>query len=174
MQPETMVPEKSKFIQRKELSIEGRREKAVELRRTFSIPVEKLYDCWANPKVFAQWWKGLIIKEMNPSQNGTYRFEWEGMPSDYAEGRYEELAPHSKIVFTWNTTGACAGEDQPITDTTVTLSFRSLESSQSELTLKHEGFINDTQCEAHYEGWTSCLQDLARAVGLKVEVTRQF
>lgn len=166
MQTETT---ESESMMREEINV-----KIVELKRTFSVPIERLYESWANPQIFAQWWKGLIIKKMNSSQGGAYRFEWEGTPEDYAEGQYEELTPYSKIVFTWNTAGTCAGEDRPITDTRVTLKFSAIEDSKSELTLRHEGFTTEAQHKAHLEGWTSCLHDLARAIDFKVVVTRQF
>jgi uncharacterized protein YndB with AHSA1/START domain len=158
MQMETIAPVRSKTTDREETLVRD-----VELKRVFSVPVEKLYASWADPRIFSCWWKGLLVKKMDASQGGAYRFEWEGAAGDYAEGRYEELTPHTKIVFTWNTTGTCAGEERPIEDTRVTLTFCALGDAKSELTLRHEGFTSEAQYAAHLEGWTSCLQDLERS-----------
>jgi uncharacterized protein YndB with AHSA1/START domain len=73
-------------------------------------------------------------------------------------GEYRTVAPPEKLAFTW--LSAHAGEGS-----LVTLTFRELSPTQTELTLHHVGLDNEESRSNHEGGWTSIVDQLARVLG---------
>src|SRR5262249_20641386 len=86
--------------------------------RTFGAPARLVFEAWTRPELFKQWWvpKSMGMKlhavEMDVRTGGTYRLNF-GDGMDFF-GRYLEVTPHSRIVWT-NEEG---GEAGPITTVT--------------------------------------------------------
>ena len=87
--------------------------------RTFNAPARLVFEAWSRPELFKRWWvprsMGMTLHscEMDVRTGGKYRLNF-GDGMDFF-GRYLEVTPHSRIVWT-NEEG---GEDGSVT--TVTL-----------------------------------------------------
>lgn len=70
-----------------------------------------------------------------------------------ASGTYLEVVPEAKLVFTW------AWRSAPERESRVTVVLRP-EGATTELTLRHERFVDEAARDAHREGWASALDRL--------------
>ena len=117
--------------------------------------------------------KGLIEKWFGPSEEvsvtvealdlkvgGAYRY-WFHMPDGtekVLEGRYKEISPPEKLVYSWTWTD----NDQFVgAETQVTVEFRQ-QGDQTEVHLLHELFPDGEMCEYHTAGWNGALDRLEK------------
>lgn len=132
---------------------------AVNLRRYFGAPPEKVFRAWTQPEALKKWWcpngwKTTAI-EVDLRVGGEYRI---GMrrASEGAEvsvsGQFLEVSPPQRLRYTWRWEGAF----ERTADTLVTVEFvRS--GSGTELTLRHEKFDDAEIRQQHWIGWiTAC------------------
>lgn len=76
--------------------------------RTFSAPARIVFEAWATPELFKRWWvprsmgMSLMECEMDVRAGGTYRlvFGVDGAHVMEVFGRYIEVTPHSRLVWT--------------------------------------------------------------------------
>ncbi len=94
---------------RNRTAVERRSERELVVTRTFNGPARRVFEAWSQPALLMRWWApkscGLtfISCEMDARTGGTYRFGF-GHPSSEQPmaffGRYVEVTPHSRIVWT--------------------------------------------------------------------------
>jgi uncharacterized protein YndB with AHSA1/START domain len=76
--------------------------------RTFNAPARIVFEAWTKPELFQRWWvpKSLGVSlqscELDARTGGTYRLVFGDDASTQMEffGRYIEVNPHSRIVWT--------------------------------------------------------------------------
>jgi uncharacterized protein YndB with AHSA1/START domain len=79
-------------------------DREVVVTRTFNAPARLVFQAWAQPELFKRWWvprsmdMTLRSCEMDVRTGGKYRLSF-GDGMDFF-GRYVEVTPHSKIVWT--------------------------------------------------------------------------
>lgn len=138
-------------------------ETALRLSRTYPAPREKVFRAWTDPKALESWFAPdrefvtkVPILELRPG--GRYRVEMtKGGATHVAVGRYQEIRPPEKLVFTWKWE---TDPERGTEDTIVTVEF--LDRGQStEVVLNHEKFPNAAARDDHGKGWTGCLEMLA-------------
>lgn len=104
-------------------TVERRSERELVVTRTFNGPARIVFDAWTKPELFARWWVptssglSLISCELDVRVGGKYRLEFRHpqAPEPFAfYGRYLEVTPHSRIVWT----NEEAGEGGQITTVT--------------------------------------------------------
>jgi uncharacterized protein YndB with AHSA1/START domain len=103
-------------------TVERKSEREVVVTRTFDAPARIVFEAWTTPELFKQWWApksmGMVLRscEMDVRAGGTYRLVFGHDPSSSDEffGRYIEVTPHSRLVWT-NDEG---GDDGPVTTVT--------------------------------------------------------
>src|SRR6516165_8006824 len=103
-------------------TVERTSERELVVTRTFNGPARIVFDAWTKPELFKQWWvpksMGMFLRscEMDVRVGGRYRLVFGHDASNPAEffGRYIEVTPHSRLVWT-NDDG---GEDGPVTTVT--------------------------------------------------------
>ena len=85
-------------------TVERTSDREIVVTRTFAAPARIVYQAWAQPELFKQWWiprsMGMTLRscEMDVRAGGRYRLSFgEGM--DFY-GRYLEVVPNKKIVWT--------------------------------------------------------------------------
>ena len=85
-------------------TIEKKSEREVLVTRTFNAPARIVFEAWTRPELIKRWWVpksmniSLISCEMDVRVGGKYRFVFgEGMEFF---GRYTEVIPNSRIVWT--------------------------------------------------------------------------
>ncbi|GFE79506.1 ATPase [Steroidobacter agaridevorans] len=100
-------------------TVEKKSDREILVTRTFNAPARLVFEAWARPELMKLWWvpksmgMSLLSCEMDVRVGGKYRLVF-GQGMEFF-GRYLEVTPHSRIVWT-NEEG---GEDGSVT--TVTL-----------------------------------------------------
>ena len=81
----------------------------VKIERTFAAPIEKVWDMWAKPELFASWYgpNGMTIPvaEMDVKVGGTRKICMEMATPErtmqmWFTGVYKEITPHTRLVYT--------------------------------------------------------------------------
>jgi uncharacterized protein YndB with AHSA1/START domain len=101
-------------------------DREVVVTRTFDCPARLVFEAWSKAELFEQWWVprslGATLRscELDVRTGGTYRLVFGEEPGDTMAfyGRYLEVVPNSRIVWTNDE----AGENASVT--TVTLEER--------------------------------------------------
>jgi uncharacterized protein YndB with AHSA1/START domain len=88
--------------------VERTSEREFVVTRTFDGPARLVYDAWTKPELLKQWWAPksmgvpLLSCEADVRVGGTYRFVFghEGAETMAFFGKYLEVTPHSRLVWT--------------------------------------------------------------------------
>jgi uncharacterized protein YndB with AHSA1/START domain len=103
-------------------TVERKSDRELVVTRTFNAPARLVFEAWTRPELLKQWWvpksmgMSLLSCETDVRVGGGYRFVFangEAEPVAFF-GRYLEVTPHSRLVWT-NDEG---GDDGPITTVT--------------------------------------------------------
>ena len=86
-----------------------RQEAAAEVRisRSYGVAPEKVWRAWTDPQALSQWFGPgnplVTTAEVDLRVGGRYRIVFKGASGDMNEvsGVYQEVVPHSRLVFTW-------------------------------------------------------------------------
>lgn len=115
-------------------TIERKSERELVLTRTVNGPARLVFEAWTNPELFMKWWipksfnMNVLSFDADIRTGGQYRLVFAHGESSMAFfGRYLEVTPHSKVVWTNE-----ESEDGPVT--TVTLE----EKGEKTLLVMHE------------------------------------
>src|SRR5262245_30229009 len=89
-------------------TVERRSEREIVVTRTINGPARLVFEAWTKPELFKQWWlpksAGLFLRscELDVRVGGTYRLVFGEDPAKTMAffGRYLEVVPHSRIVWT--------------------------------------------------------------------------
>jgi len=103
-------------------TVERKSERELVVMRTFNAPARIVFEAWTKPELFKQWWlpksMGMVLHscEMDARTGGRYRLVIGHDASNSAEffGRYIEVTPHSRLVWTNDE----AGDSGPVTTVT--------------------------------------------------------
>ena len=117
-------------------TVEPKSEREIVVTRTFDAPARIVFQAWTTPALFKRWWipksmpLSLLSYEADIRVGGGYRlvFDVDGTKTMAFFGKYIEVTPHSRIVWTNDE----SGEDGAIT--TVTLE----EKGEKTLLVLHE------------------------------------
>jgi uncharacterized protein YndB with AHSA1/START domain len=136
----------------------------LRLRRKFSKPPAKVFHAWTQPEALKRWWcppdweSADIVVDVRVG--GSYRI---GMrrTSDgravFIEGRFLEVAPPHKLVYTWRWLGAMEG----MPDTQVTVEFLPV-GDGTEIELTHDNFPDIPSWQQHRSGWIAACDRMER------------
>ena len=102
--------------------VERKSDRELVVTRTFGAPARTVFEAWTKPELFMRWWApksmGMFLRscEMDVRVGGRYRlaFGHDASNPDEFFGRYIEVTPHSRLVWT-NDEG---GDGGPITTVT--------------------------------------------------------
>src|SRR5262245_61029795 len=97
-------------------------ERELVVTRTVNGPARIVFEAWTNPELFKQWWvpksMGMFLRscEMDVRTGGRYRlvFGHDASSPDEFFGRYIDVTPHSRLVWT----NEEIGEGGPVTTVT--------------------------------------------------------
>jgi uncharacterized protein YndB with AHSA1/START domain len=89
-------------------TMERKSERELVVTRTFNGPARIVFETWTKPELFRQWWApkssgmSLLSCEMDVRVGGGYRLEFghEASRPMAFFGRYIEVTPHSRLVWT--------------------------------------------------------------------------
>ena len=88
--------------------VERKSDRELVVTRIFDAPARIVFEAWTKPDLFMRWWppksmgERLLSCEMDVRTGGKYRLEFgQDASSSWAFfGRYIEVVPHSRIVWT--------------------------------------------------------------------------
>ncbi len=140
---------------------------AVEIRRTFAAPREKVFEAWVEPHMLSRWFlkptpqhqPKMLQWEAVPG--GNYRFEVVSPEGELhvLAGAFREIHPPVRLVFTWR------WENQPdFPETVVTVEFRQVGRSDFTEVILNHALLPETVRERHSKGWNGCFETLAVVV----------
>jgi uncharacterized protein YndB with AHSA1/START domain len=103
-------------------TVERKSDREVVVTRTFNAPARIVFEAWTRPELFKQWWvpksMGMFLRscEMDVRVGGRYRlvFGHDVSNPDEFFGRYIEVTPHSRLVWT-NEEGGDGGSVTTVT-----------------------------------------------------------
>ncbi|MER9356624.1 SRPBCC domain-containing protein [Mesorhizobium sp. M0514] len=138
-------------------TVERKSERELVVTRTVNGPARIVFEAWTKPELFKQWWvpksMGMFLRscEMDARTGGTYRLVFGHDASDLHEffGRYIEVTPHSRLVWT-NEEG---GDGGPVT----TLTFE--EKGGKTLLVMHELYPSKEALDAAGTGAADAMGD---------------
>src|SRR6476619_2613810 len=86
---------------------ERKSERELVVTRTINGPARLVFEAWTKPELFKQWWvpkslgMSLLSCDMDVRVGGTYRLEFAyGDATAAFFGTYNEVTPHSRLVWT--------------------------------------------------------------------------
>ena len=90
-------------------TVERKSDRELVVTRTFNGPARLVFEAWSKPELFKRWWvpksmmgMSLLSCEMDVRAGGKYRlvFGVDGSQVMEVFGRYIEVTPHSRLVWT--------------------------------------------------------------------------
>jgi uncharacterized protein YndB with AHSA1/START domain len=89
-------------------TVERKSERELVVTRTFDAPARLVFEAWTRPELLERWWApkstglSLLSCEADVRVGGRYRLEFghEGSQPMAFFGRYLEVTPHSRLVWT--------------------------------------------------------------------------
>lgn len=136
-------------------------EPSLTLKRRLKAAPAEVYAAWTDPEKIVKWFGPEQIETLRAQADarvgGGFRIVMrspDGEEHDVS-GIYREVVPNEKLVFTW------AWRSTPERESIVTVQIKP-DGSGSLLTLIHEKFFDEAARDRHQEGWTGCLDKLAR------------
>ena len=89
-------------------TVERKSERELVIARTFNAPARIVFEAWTKPELLKRWWApkstgmSLLSCEADVSVGGRYRFEFGhgGSKPMVFFGKYLEVTPHSRLVWT--------------------------------------------------------------------------
>jgi uncharacterized protein YndB with AHSA1/START domain len=103
-------------------TVDRKSDREVVVTRTFNAPARIVFEAWTKAELFKQWWvpksMGMFLRscEMDVRVGGRYRlvFGHDVANPDEFFGRYIEVTPHSRLVWT-NDEGGDGGSVTTVT-----------------------------------------------------------
>jgi uncharacterized protein YndB with AHSA1/START domain len=118
-------------------------------------PIEAVYAMFTDPAKLVRW---IGIRAMlEPRPGGQFRFEL--MPGEFCSGRYVELDPPHRVVFTWGWESGALPVEPGSSTVTVELEHHD---GITEVHLTHSG-LSDEMRDHHAGGWANFLPKLKEA-----------
>jgi uncharacterized protein YndB with AHSA1/START domain len=89
-------------------TVERKSDREIVVTRMFNAPPRIVFEAWTKPELFKQWWvpksMGMVLRscEMDVRAGGRYRlvFGQDDAHADAFFGRYIEVTPHARLVWT--------------------------------------------------------------------------
>lgn len=105
-----------------QLNAERKSERELLSSRIIPGPMNEVFDAWTNPELFKKWWVPksfpitLLSCEMNVRTGGSYRLVFSaGDQTAEFFGKYLEVTPHTRLVWTNEEGGADAANITTVT-----------------------------------------------------------
>ena len=128
----------------------------VNVSRVIKAPIDKVFDAWTTPEQMKQWYspEGMTTPAASSDNHpgGTYSVTMKmGDQVFDMTGTYLEFDRPNKLAYTWN-------HD----DSVVTVTFKAIDDSNTEVNLHHTGFADEGSRRQHNEGWVGTLNKLTK------------
>lgn len=137
----------------------------VQVIRRYPHPVAMVYEAWTAPQHLSQWFRPyddvtLKIVHLDLREGGEYVFHFTWPQATFLlRGKYLSVKPLECLIFTWmpEPPDIDAGKD-----TMVSVFFRALNQSETEVEVRHTLFPDEAMRARHEGCWNSTLDQLLR------------
>ncbi len=137
---------------------------ALRLLHRFNAPVARVFTCWTDPDLLAQWaWGSLsqsVRGEVDLRVGGSYSLSTErpdGSRWDYF-GDYLEIEVNRRLVYTANWSAPMSYESP---GEVISVDFRA-DGVQTEVALLHSGVSDEVARQRHEQGWLDTFKALEK------------
>ncbi len=139
----------------------------VRVERTFTAPVEAVFDAWTNPEVLKRWWKPdpsreVTVAALDVRPGGDYRLVMHRPDGEdlVVHGTYREVSRPDRLVYSWawEGTGPYANHESE-----VAVTFAERQPGRTTVVIEHAGLLDDDSRAAHTTGWNGVLDSFARS-----------
>jgi len=132
------------------------------ITRDFDAPASLLFTLWSDPKHFRNWMgpEGFDCPEaeidfrVGGRYRGMIRSSTHG--DSWFGGEYREIAPPTRLVFTWIWDTGPAGE----VETLITINFREHSDGKTTMKFHQSPFLSIERRDSHIGGWSSLFNKL--------------
>ncbi len=125
--------------------------------KKIGAPIETVFDAWLDPAILSKFMlpkSGMPCPavKLDPSVGGRFQIDMDvGEKIIPHHGEYLEIDRPNRLVFSWESPFSAP-------DSQVTIDFKPVEDSSTEITLKHIRFLNEESRDNHHGGWTNILE----------------
>jgi uncharacterized protein YndB with AHSA1/START domain len=128
----------------------------VKVERTLAQPTQAVFRALSEGRLFNNCGGELGRMELDFRSGGKYAVMFSNGEMTI-RGRFLEIVPDKKIVFTWGDEGSSEGFPK---DTRVSIELFA-EGQKTRIVILHTGFADQEEADSHSYGWTSGLNDLS-------------
>lgn len=132
------------------------------VERTINSAPEDVFNAWLNPDMLRKFMmpaEGMSVPKASntPKEGGRFEIIMLARENEMPHsGTYQEISPHDRIVFTWESPFS-------VEDSTVTLTFAPADGG-THVTLTHVRFNDAETRDNHKGGWIGILENLDTAL----------
>ena len=129
------------------------------LQKSLAATPDRVFAALIDPSKLQRWMApgAMDVAEAhcNPVVGGHYRIVMRNADGSHVatSGVYQEVVPNRRLVHTWQWDGS---EEV----TLVTIELKPEGAGGTNLQLTHSRFAEQSTCDQHEQGWTSCLEKL--------------
>lgn len=137
--------------------------KSVCIHRTFAAPAATLFQAWTDQEQVKCWLAPGVMKvtrvAIDPVEGGVYSLQMMDPAGGQAEveGKIRRLVPDRELDIQWQWKGVT----QP---GLLRIELIAVNASETELRLNHGDFASMDETQNHANGWSVCLDKLAKAI----------
>jgi uncharacterized protein YndB with AHSA1/START domain len=143
-----------------------REELKVDISRTMSASIEKVWEAWTTPSKLQRWFnsKGATLgtAQANLKVNGSFFLDYQFKDGNVHRiyGRYLEIEPMKKLVFTWIDDNTGDTKIDKAYETRVTVSMIPKSQEKTDLRIVHDQLRTESGMSEFNGGWSDCLQSI--------------
>lgn len=138
----------------------------LRIERTFAAPAATVFDAWTSASVLRLWWPAgpdwdTTVADVDVRVGGRLRLVMRSPDGTEfgGEGRYVEITPPTRLVFTWQWDAAELGTAEQLVD----VSFTENADQTTTVVLINRG-LTEAEKQSHLEGWQASFDNLDRAL----------
>mgnify|MGYP003575103302 CR=1 FL=1 len=137
---------------------------AVAASKDFPVSADILYRAWTEPDQLKRWWKPMgnqltdVSAELKEGGEVEYKFKSDGSKDLIIRGKYLEVVPNEKLVYTWR----WQAPDEALDDSEYKLSINFQSSGEgSRIDISQEAVNSRESIKPHQHGWEEALNHLS-------------
>jgi uncharacterized protein YndB with AHSA1/START domain len=140
---------------------------AVRIERTFSAPAQAVFEVWTSPEALRRWYPpgadwDTPVAEVDLRVGGRLRIVMRSPGGEEfgGGGEFREIAPPTRLVFTWAWDRPDVAEGAQL----VEVDFTEHPDGTTTVVLTNRGLRDQASRESHREGWEGSFDNLARVL----------
>jgi uncharacterized protein YndB with AHSA1/START domain len=140
---------------------------AVRIERTFSAPAQAVFEVWTSAEALRRWYPpgadwDTPVAEVDLRVGGRLRIVMRSPGGEEfgGGGEFREIAPPTRLVFTWAWDRPDVAEGAQL----VEVDFTEHPDGTTTVVLTNRGLRDQASRESHREGWEGSFDNLARVL----------